>query len=313
MPRPPATPTGSPGWSGSWRNPPTPPGASTRSADGWPGSRTRGWSSATRRSPSTGPGCTRWWASRRRRALGRRGRAQARSPAPSPTAAPPRARWRCCGPCCAATASIGCAPTPDRLAGLNPGSQWRPTAILLEGIGYLLDGQADRADPILAHAAEVATEASALPAAAIALAERSIVAMHRDDWDQADTLAEQALGILRAGRLDDYVTSAAGLRGGGPDSRAPGRPRPGPRAARPGRSPPAPAHLRPAPLLGPDAAGAGPGLPGPGRRRRRQGGPAPGPRHPPAAARPRAPAQPGRGAALKARHRPRQAHRGRPR
>jgi LuxR family maltose regulon positive regulatory protein len=93
------------------------------------------------------------------------------------------------------------------VAGLDPGSPWRATAILLEGIGYLLDGQADRADTILAHAAEVAAEARAMPAASAALAERSIVAMDRDEWDQADTLAEQALGIMRAGRLDNYVMS----------------------------------------------------------------------------------------------------------
>ena len=46
---------------------------------------------------------------------------------------------------------------------LSPGSQWRPSAQLLEGICYLLAGQADRADPVLAHAAEVATDAGALP------------------------------------------------------------------------------------------------------------------------------------------------------
>ena len=96
---------------------------------------------------------------------------------------------------------------PTAVAGLDPGSPWRATAILLEGIGYLLDGQADRADPILAHAAEVAAEARAMPAASAALAERSIVAMDRDEWDQADILAEQALGIMRAGRLDNYVMS----------------------------------------------------------------------------------------------------------
>jgi len=91
------------------------------------------------------------------------------------------------------------------VAGLDPGSPWRATAILLEGIGYLLDGQPDRADPVLANAAEVAAEAGAMPAASAALAERCIVAMDRDEWDQADDLAEQALGTLRAGRLANYV------------------------------------------------------------------------------------------------------------
>jgi LuxR family transcriptional regulator, maltose regulon positive regulatory protein len=91
---------------------------------------------------------------------------------------------------------------------LGPGSQWRPTAQLLEGICYLLAGQADRADPILANAAEVATEAGALPAAAIALAERSLVAMHQQDWKRAAILAEQASGVVQAGELDGYVASA---------------------------------------------------------------------------------------------------------
>jgi hypothetical protein len=100
------------------------------------------------------------------------------------------------------------ADTQAALEKLSPASQWRPTAQLLEGIGYLLAGQADQADPILAHAAEVATEAGALPAAAIALAERSLVAMHDQDWQQAATLAEQARGVVRAGALDGYVASA---------------------------------------------------------------------------------------------------------
>jgi len=100
------------------------------------------------------------------------------------------------------------ADTQAALAELGPDSQWRPTAQLLEGICYLLADQADRADPILAQAAEVATEAGALPAAAIGLAEGSLVAMHHEDWEQAAALAEQASGVVRAGRLDGYVASA---------------------------------------------------------------------------------------------------------
>jgi LuxR family transcriptional regulator, maltose regulon positive regulatory protein len=100
------------------------------------------------------------------------------------------------------------ADTQAALAELSPASQWRATAQLLEGIGSLLAGQADRADPVLAHAVEVATEAGALPAAAIALAERSLVAMDQQDWMKAATLAEQAQGVVRAGGLDGYVASA---------------------------------------------------------------------------------------------------------
>jgi LuxR family maltose regulon positive regulatory protein len=91
------------------------------------------------------------------------------------------------------------------VAGLGPASQWRATALLLEGISYVLDGEVDRADPILGHAVEVATRAGAPPAASAALAERSIVAMQRNQWRQAETLAQRALGSMRAGRLDDYA------------------------------------------------------------------------------------------------------------
>jgi LuxR family transcriptional regulator, maltose regulon positive regulatory protein len=91
---------------------------------------------------------------------------------------------------------------------LSPGSQWRATAQLLEGMCYLLAGAVDRADPLLARAVEVATDANALPVAAIALAERSLVAMHHKDWKQAAILADQAQGVVRTGGLDGYVASA---------------------------------------------------------------------------------------------------------
>ncbi len=108
--------------------------------------------------------------------------------------------WRCCAPSCA-DAEL----TRERLA---PDSPWRAPALLLEGTAYLLAGQADRADPILAHAVQVATHAGALPAASAALAERCIMALERNEWPQAETLAEQALAIVRAGQLDDYINSA---------------------------------------------------------------------------------------------------------
>jgi LuxR family maltose regulon positive regulatory protein len=90
---------------------------------------------------------------------------------------------------------------------LSAGSPWRATALLLEGISYLLDGEVDHADPILAHAVDVATLTGATPAAATALAQRALVAIHRDDWLNAETLAQQALAVMRAGHLDNYAMS----------------------------------------------------------------------------------------------------------
>jgi LuxR family transcriptional regulator, maltose regulon positive regulatory protein len=90
---------------------------------------------------------------------------------------------------------------------LDLGDSARGPALHLEGISYLLAGKAGRADPILAHAVEVATHDGEMNAASYALAQCSLLAMERQDWDQAETLAEQALRVVEAGHLDDYVTS----------------------------------------------------------------------------------------------------------
>jgi LuxR family maltose regulon positive regulatory protein len=90
---------------------------------------------------------------------------------------------------------------------LSAESPWQPTALLLEGISYLLAGEVDPADSILAHAVDLATHAGATPAAATALTERALVAIHRDDWVEAARLAERALGVMRSGHLDSYAMS----------------------------------------------------------------------------------------------------------
>jgi LuxR family transcriptional regulator, maltose regulon positive regulatory protein len=93
------------------------------------------------------------------------------------------------------------------LAGLSAGSPWRAATMVFEGAACLLDGDADQADLILAHAAEVGTDTGAFPATSTALAERAIIAMERQQWDEAKVLAEQALTILSAEHLDDYIMS----------------------------------------------------------------------------------------------------------
>ncbi|HVG65137.1 MAG TPA: LuxR C-terminal-related transcriptional regulator [Actinomycetota bacterium] len=91
---------------------------------------------------------------------------------------------------------------------LSPLSPYRAAMLHTEGLSYLLEGEPDRADPILAHAFDVATDVGALPLAAVVLAERCIVAVGRDDWPAAAALAEQALSILQDGEFEDYWTSA---------------------------------------------------------------------------------------------------------
>ena len=103
-----------------------------------------------------------------------------------------------------------CAPTPRwPWPGWPRGSPWSATALLLEGVADVLAGEADRADPVLAQAAELAPHIGALPAASAALAQRALVAIARQDWIEAETLADRALEIARARQLNDYEMSSA--------------------------------------------------------------------------------------------------------
>ena len=92
--------------------------------------------------------------------------------------------------------------------GLSPASPYRATMLHTEGISYLVQGDHDKADPILAHAFDVATGANALPLAALILAERCIVAAQRGRWTEVATLAQRAVALVEAGRFEDYWTSA---------------------------------------------------------------------------------------------------------
>lgn len=93
-------------------------------------------------------------------------------------------------------------------AGLAPGSRWRSAALAMEGISWLLDGRPDRADRVLADAVAVGLDTGAAPAVAIALAERAVVAMRRDDWEDASRILDRALGTVREGDLEHHPPTA---------------------------------------------------------------------------------------------------------
>ena len=90
------------------------------------------------------------------------------------------------------------------MARLAPTSPWRGPALYLEAMSHLLAGDGD-ADPLLARAVEVCLRGGFLPTAAPALAERAVLAIERHDWSAADTLAQQAVAVLRDGHLEGYL------------------------------------------------------------------------------------------------------------
>jgi LuxR family maltose regulon positive regulatory protein len=93
------------------------------------------------------------------------------------------------------------------LTWLPTGSPWLATAHLLLGIAQLLADDPRLADATLTSAFEVAEDAGATVTASVALAERATLAMGREDWSEADRLAERARSIVREAGLDHYVTS----------------------------------------------------------------------------------------------------------
>jgi LuxR family transcriptional regulator, maltose regulon positive regulatory protein len=99
---------------------------------------------------------------------------------------------------------------------LAVGSLWRAPAQLLLGISQLLAGDLSVADRALAKAVEVALDTGATVAASVALAERAILAIGRQDWGNAETLVEQARTVVDEAHLEACVTSlmvhAAGAR-----------------------------------------------------------------------------------------------------
>jgi LuxR family transcriptional regulator, maltose regulon positive regulatory protein len=96
------------------------------------------------------------------------------------------------------------------------GSLWRAPAQLLLGISHLLAGDLGLADRVVAEAVEVAQDSGATVAASVALAERAILAIGRQDWQAAEVLVEQARSVVANAHLEECATSlvvyAAGAR-----------------------------------------------------------------------------------------------------
>ena len=82
-----------------------------------------------------------------------------------------------------------------------------PAPAFLQGIARVLCGDLDGGDASLEDGVSVGEETGAHEDVALALCERSLVAIARGDWDRAATLAGQAADVLRrAGIEESYAT-----------------------------------------------------------------------------------------------------------
>ena len=82
-----------------------------------------------------------------------------------------------------------------------------PIATLVQGMARCLSGDLDEGDALLADAVGRAEQAGGHEAAAVALCERSLIAMARGEWARAGALGGQARAVLRgAGIEQTFVT-----------------------------------------------------------------------------------------------------------
>jgi LuxR family transcriptional regulator, maltose regulon positive regulatory protein len=94
------------------------------------------------------------------------------------------------------------------LADLPPDSNVLPSALIVLGAGYMLLGQKQRADGILAQAAAEADRLGATDTQVVALSERSIIASSQNDVPTAERLALEAHELVESSRLEGYATTA---------------------------------------------------------------------------------------------------------
>ena len=87
-----------------------------------------------------------------------------------------------------------------------------PLPGLLQGIARILSGDLDSADVVLDEAVRAGREIGMPDAIAQILCERSLVAMARNHWNQAEALAGQARSVLDQAGLEDAAVCAAQAR-----------------------------------------------------------------------------------------------------
>jgi LuxR family transcriptional regulator, maltose regulon positive regulatory protein len=87
------------------------------------------------------------------------------------------------------------------------GSFLTPTPVLMQEIARVLCGDRDGGDACLADAVSVGEQVGSPEDVAVALCQRSLVAMARSQWDQAEALAGQARTVLRQAGIEESFST----------------------------------------------------------------------------------------------------------
>ncbi len=83
-----------------------------------------------------------------------------------------------------------------------------PAAVLLQGLARVAGGEPGTAEPYLEQAAAAAADAGAQAVLAMALSERSLLLLARNDWGEGQALADRAGAVLREAGIEDSDAAA---------------------------------------------------------------------------------------------------------
>ncbi len=83
------------------------------------------------------------------------------------------------------------------------GTSLIPTPVLMQGLARILSGDLEGGDTSLAEAVSVGEATGSPDDVAVALCERSLVAMAGSEWDRAEVLTDQAHTVLRAAGFEE--------------------------------------------------------------------------------------------------------------
>jgi LuxR family transcriptional regulator, maltose regulon positive regulatory protein len=88
------------------------------------------------------------------------------------------------------------------------GSFWRAASLLFLGVAHLMAGDPGQADVLFADHVAEGRSAGAMTGVCFALAERSLLAIARGEWDLGERHLSEARAVAREANLEDYPTVA---------------------------------------------------------------------------------------------------------
>jgi LuxR family transcriptional regulator, maltose regulon positive regulatory protein len=94
---------------------------------------------------------------------------------------------------------------------LDPGSAWRPTALLLQGAASMLLGEDERADKAFADAASGGAALGLSETQAVALSERALLAADRQDYTMVEQLSREARECVVDAGIEHYPARSCQL------------------------------------------------------------------------------------------------------